>query len=313
MGKPRSSVGNRSGKLVNKSVLKRPAKGVIRRDVLHDVPCMQAGRVSKAVRKLYKKHGILLIRGAGVKTPVTSFDTLRCVFKCFPDVVKKTWWVENEIGAKLSPAQIFGKKVCRRHPFYCSFIMQGSKRGLETVLRSLPFAEPEFLHGAGGKAIHEECAWIFFGKNDVTTKVVLRGRTEHTDSVEHAGTWHIQCSGSKTWFVRPLNDKKLWSDAGHVCPRLCTAKHADGHRRLQVNCNQGDLFIINTRLWYHQTQLPVSGIPSLSVARDFRWANDTTTAGRHAAAIAAAQNGAVFSSLKGSIRSAPFCINKQLY
>merc|ERR1719162_1780456 len=105
-----------------------------------------------------------------------------------------------------------------------------------------------------GEMIHEECAWGFFGSNQDPVAPLL-GRPEHSDSVEHAGTWHMQCSGTKTWNIRPLDDSRLWSDAGCCCPKLDTPADSDGHCRLHVKCEQGDLLIVNTRLWYHQTEL----------------------------------------------------------
>jgi hypothetical protein len=48
---------------------------------------------------------------------------------------------------------------------------------------------------------------------------------------------------------------------------------ADGQPRLRVECNQGDFLFVNTKLWWHATQLPSTvqfpdGL-STSYARDF--------------------------------------------
>ena len=38
---------------------------------------------------------------------------------------------------------------------------------------------------------------------------------------------------------------------------------------LRLDVEAGDCLMINTRLWWHRTELPPSGNPSISVARDF--------------------------------------------
>jgi hypothetical protein len=119
----------------------------------------------------------------------------------------------------------------------------------------------------------------------------LTGRVEHTDSVSHSGTWHHQLSGSKTWYVRPLKESKEWRnvpDFEDFCPSASTEK-STRHRqrvgrkaannvdwRLQIECQTGDLLLINTRLWWHCTSLPLtvtdeddSADWSVSFARDF--------------------------------------------
>jgi len=259
--------------------------------VLRKVPCVSVGSSPHAACQLYRRYGLLIVKGALRHSSMPSFTSLRCTFKHFQKVVAKTWWVENAQGRKLTPKQVLGCKSIRNGSYYCSFIMQGSKKGLNGLLSSLPFGsgDPDVLDAVPGGVVHEECAWVFFGQNE-NKKRPLFGRAEHTDSVEHAGTWHIQCSGTKTWFVRPLDDLQLWSAAGCSRPQIGTPADPDGQRRLEVRCEQGDLLIISTRLWWHQTQIPFSSSPSLSIARDFRWATDNTVAGRHAASKAASKD-----------------------
>jgi U3 small nucleolar RNA-associated protein 6 len=40
--------------------------------------------------------------------------------------------------------------------------------------------------------------------------------------------------------------------------------------QLTVNCKEGDVLMINTRLWFHQTIISPQRLPSVSYARDFR-------------------------------------------
>ena len=142
------------------------------------------------------------------------------------------------------------------------------------------------------------CAWIFIGQN-VGTKgeevEAMRGRPEHTDAIAHSGTWHMQLSGTKEWQLRP-NGGAAWPKAASLdaAQKLVAqhgaAAHADSAgsiRRLHVTCRAGDLLLINTRLWFHATQIPSTCLPargqvagaakrhalslpiSMSVARDF--------------------------------------------
>lgn len=34
----------------------------------------------------------------------------------------------------------------------------------------------------------------------------LTGRGEHTDSVSHSATWHLQVAGTKVWTIRPTEE-----------------------------------------------------------------------------------------------------------
>ena len=135
-------------------------------------------------------------------------------------------------------------------------------------------------------------------KQETATTVTdgaLTGRVEHTDSVSHSGTWHHQLSGSKTWYVRPLMESKEWRnvpDFQDFSPSVSIEKSTRRSQRvesksssntnttdwrLQINCQTGDLLLINTRLWWHCTSLPLTTTTvddesadwSISFARDF--------------------------------------------
>ena len=85
----------------------------------------------------------------------------------------------------------------------------------------------------------------------------------HTDAVSTDGTWHYQSSGSKTWFIRPTPQLlKYWKDE-----KLDTSY--DSSTRLRVDCGEGDILVINTRLWKHSTIILPQEVPSVSFARDF--------------------------------------------
>ena len=182
---------------------------------------------------------------------------------------------------------------------YCSFLVQNDKEKLDSILKSLPTAHlPVRNQGAGeetaddkkGRKIMEmnygPCLWFFYGRNDGTTKGysdkvqdALEGRPEHTDSVSHDGTFHYQFSGVKTWHIRPTDELlKRMKDTG-----LSTDAFVDG-KSINIRCEEGDMILLNTRLWWHRTSIPeqpmidvhaeklktssASSVPSISYARD---------------------------------------------
>jgi hypothetical protein len=83
----------------------------------------------------------------------------------------------------------------------------------------------------------------------------------------------VQLQGSKTWFVRPCSEAADWESAP---PELAVGKEGvieqgRGGARLCIDCSAGDLLLINTRAWWHRTEINVqegSGL-SVSYARDF--------------------------------------------
>lgn len=95
----------------------------------------------------------------------------------------------------------------------------------------------------------------------------LLGRAEHVDEVAHSGTWHYQVSGRKTWWIRP--HAALWDTTVPDLSRVEGAVRSDrGAWRLPIHVDAGDFFILNTRIWYHHTDLENNDW-SISVARDF--------------------------------------------
>jgi hypothetical protein len=95
---------------------------------------------------------------------------------------------------------------------------------------------------------------------------VLRGRAEHTDAVEVDGTWHVQCQGSKTWHVRPC----VGAAGAPWGPHITTDADADADADVgagmvpvrrppsprTITCHRGDMLVINTRTWFHATEIP---------------------------------------------------------
>jgi hypothetical protein len=44
---------------------------------------------------------------------------------------------------------------------------------------------------------------------------------------------------------------------------------------IRLDCKEGDVIVVNTRLWFHRTVIPPQQFPSLSYARDFRETKET--------------------------------------
>ena len=100
--------------------------------------------------------------------------------------------------------------------------------------------------------------WIFVGRNKhCESGEWLSGRKEHTDSIEHDGTFHYQLLGKKLWNLRPTLELRERCDRDHDMTLL------DNY---EVLVEEGDVFVINTKLWWHQTEIPPGW--SVSYARD---------------------------------------------
>mmetsp|Transcript_9651 Transcript_9651/g.18115 ORF Transcript_9651/g.18115 Transcript_9651/m.18115 type:complete len:450 (-) Transcript_9651:1602-2951(-) len=192
---------------------------------------------------------------------------------------------------------------------YCSFIVQNDKVQLQRLLEQLPIVhlpvsdpveitadkknnanqhkqqqqqqlQPKVVPMNYGPGL-----WIFFGWNIGDYKEDLQGRGEHTDAIHHDGTFHYQMSGVKDWHVRPTDELLLkWIDLTRDDDELLQLWKKEREQeedvnvppsrtKLDIRCSQGDIILINTRLWWHSTTLPprvtvCTFVPSVSYARD---------------------------------------------
>jgi hypothetical protein len=116
----------------------------------------------------------------------------------------------------------------------------------------------------GERVSHSNCIWVFFGQN--MGAEAMKGRDEHIDQVYHSGTWHVQLAGTKVWNLRPNLDGEWPSGSPPPIPSL------------RVEVKAGEIIMINTRLWFHATELPCTADArdqlSLSYARDFHIAKE---------------------------------------
>ena len=105
----------------------------------------------------------------------------------------------------------------------------------------------------GNNWYHTSCIWFFFGRNPPTSSSdALKGRKEHT------------LSGNKRWFLRPTDElQQQWKETNN------NNISYSNNNIFEVFCEEDDIIILNTRLWFHSTEIPIQTTPSVSYARDF--------------------------------------------
>ncbi|KAL3935668.1 MAG: hypothetical protein SGBAC_008862 [Bacillariaceae sp.] len=215
-----------------------------------------------------------------LKSAPFSWKDLKQVFADLQEEDKKSWCIENgkvhhdaEGNADnnstkdayggaldfLDPKDEAEEKAKEKDFAYCSFLIQNDNRAKQEALSRFPLSTlPIFAE----KWAYGPSIWVFFGRNQFGTEE-MQGRPEHTDSVSHDGTWHYQLSGIKKWHLRPTIK---------LLEHLKATRGVDDLSKsdvIQVNCNAGDVLVVNTALWWHQTKIPPQPDPSVSYARDF--------------------------------------------
>mmetsp|Transcript_29167 Transcript_29167/g.49236 ORF Transcript_29167/g.49236 Transcript_29167/m.49236 type:complete len:410 (+) Transcript_29167:60-1289(+) len=237
---------------------------------------------AKELLAYYRENQILHVRGclgatAESRTALSGvMDAIRSLYSGDPAVVEKTFTLESRGEEELSAASLFGLTSCPAGIYYSSFIAQGQKStAVGGFKAALPLLELPF---ASGVMNCTKPIWMFVGKNDGKTS--LRGRNEHVDAVTHDGTWHVQSSGCKVWYVRPADIDEWGAERGGALQIDGSGDllEEDGTEvsenvpRLRVECRTGDVLVINTRMWWHQTRIPPTASGdrlSISYARDF--------------------------------------------
>ncbi|KAL7437903.1 hypothetical protein ACHAXH_003425 [Discostella pseudostelligera] len=233
---------------------------------------------------------------------------VQSLFASLDDQDKSSWCIENKdshsalnnCDEKAPPTpDAFLDVNNTNQRGYCSFLVQHSNAVKENLLSNLlPMAHlPVANNGSTGegdmmKVRYGPCIWLFFGKNyhsqNDGNSCTLPGRPEHTDSVTHDGTWHYQLSGTKIWRLRPTTELLQQLKGGskvnnyvHESSLAGTKRKIDASDKcnddeddasnnyIEVECKQGDILVVNTRLWWHSTFIPSQNLPSISYARDF--------------------------------------------
>ena len=223
----------------------------------------------------YRDTGFLWQRSQ-TKQPIHATHVLSFLDQ-HADACRKHWSVENRGDYDTEEELMDPTKIQDlKQAYYVSTVINKSEQHALTALVELT-PPPPFL-----SAIHNGGAWLFIGKTvSENTKekeekkkkrkrFSLIGRAEHVDDVTHSGTWHYQLSGEKVWYIRP--NKDLWDlgDLPDISTHMTLAERTDkGTWRLKVHVKEGDLFVLNTRIWFHCTELDEQTDWSISVARDF--------------------------------------------
>jgi len=229
----------------------------------------------EAFSSAFAERQVVFVRSAarqarkpGARRRRIGLALLRQLYSAYPAVLRRAFNLESSGSLLASEApnaldRLLGSKRTPPGSWYASFVLQRSRKALsEFFAQTIPAGAPKFLVERpprnGSAAIklpkHSNAAWVFFGRNPGSR--ILRGRPEHTDAIQHSGTWHVQLKGEKVWTLKPTDELR------RKVPSLKTAG------RVRVRCMEGDVLCINTRLWWHSTHIPARCKLSLSVARD---------------------------------------------
>jgi len=170
-----------------------------------------------------------------------------------------SWGIENDDDGSLNPSTLTGTpsdflSPTSRQNGYCSFVLQDDSNNAVSNFTTRHVRHPSLPLSAVTHAQRRRIAetvspaqpyWLFLGRND--RKTALAGRNEHTDDIRHdGGTFHYQVVGRKTWRIRPTQELRGLCDQNDVALKdtyVCQVE-------------EGDIFLINTRLWWHRTEIP---------------------------------------------------------
>ena len=188
-----------------------------------------------------------------------GFDALSRIPALCAEELASTWNLElpgdEDVvvpSAVLSAGRGAGRDPDLPRRFYSSFIVARSDR-VKDILSSLPVGELPSDGKSPRTATtvnHGSAVWFFVGHN--RSRRALPGRPEHTDAVRHDGTWHFQLSGSKTWHLRPTEELAKRLAVGSLRESMA----GDDQGRITVRVDAGDILLVDTRQWWHHTELP---------------------------------------------------------
>jgi U3 small nucleolar RNA-associated protein 6 len=206
---------------------------------------------------------VVVLRNAVPNAPIRfQWRDVGHLFESLNAEDQLSWCIEQNKSNSPDPRpSAFLSPLMTEDRAYCSFLVQKDTTQYDSVLQRLPITRVK-----EAEWYYEKALWIFFGRNPLGHET-LTGRPEHTDSVSHDGTWHYQLSGGKEWHIRPSSQLlDHWRKEGKE-----SIFSVDADNEFHIVCEAGDVILINTRLWFHRTELPAGIVPSVSYARDFRW------------------------------------------
>ena len=240
----------------------RYAASVGRKSTLPSVTFLNTSHevAHRRIQELYRKFHLCLVRNVPVNEAsdgkTAGWEDVGTLFDCLTEMDKASWSTESSLAEPDTAARSASPKAMLSPNdgttrAYCSFIVQKDRHAYRKATeRLLPFSTFSDSHWQ-----YESALWFFFGINPLGSPPLL-GRPEHTVSISRDETWHCQLTGTKTWYVRPTEEL------------LREQPLLQRNTSLVVPCNTGDV-LINTRLWFHRTEIPAQRDPSVSYARDF--------------------------------------------
>lgn len=173
---------------------------------------------------------------------------------------RRTSAMGETLGAALAPTSAGSA-------WYASFIVQELPAAAHArVVKALPAEAPPCFPAHLRRVAAGQPIWVFIGANRSSRP--LQGRPEHTDALLHDGTWHLQLSGSKVWRVRATEELRAAVRGRPALPK----------RTFEIVCEAGDALVIDTRLWWHSTELPPGADLSISYALDTNFAPGSAAA-----------------------------------
>jgi len=213
---------------------------------------------------MYQDAQVLLLKDCA-DTSTWGIDNLRDVYKSLAERTEEkrdVWCVENGIDQPEDPALLLRPCEKEAEQWYGSFIVNLDKATAKekNIIDSLPLENFELplAKSEGSEQLdYSNTLWFFIGRNQL--KEPICGRKLHTDDVPQNGTWHLQVSGRKTWCIKPTEElkKKI---------------KVPVEEEVRIECNRGDILLINTRLWWHRTEINSTNDASdnvcVSIARD---------------------------------------------
>lgn len=278
------------GECSKEPIAKRPRKGEQNDDQdsekSNDIPKFDLFSLdqlsSKDFLDSYQRYQAVHIRGISKLKTGEKKNSNPLKF-CWKDILsvyenleksdQTSWCIEN-LGANKEDELTFKTFLAPQittDRAYCSFLVQKDKEKYEMLLERLPLTN--LSPSVDSQWTYEPCLWIFFGRNSAD-KGPLEGRSLHTDSVSHDGTWHYQLSGEKEWYISPSCDLlKHWKERP-------IPQEFNESTKIRIHCQEGDVLIVNTKLWFHRTVIPSQTNPSVSYARDFRLAASSNCEGQ---------------------------------
>lgn len=193
------------------------------------------------------------------KRPATRADHqkhLQYMLDTFQTATPKdqaSWCIESEdlLKASTKPVDFLSPSASKNG--YCSFVLQDDSTQSVTNLgnhysehSTLPLsAPPDDASSIIFAVVVTSPYWLFVGRNTTTKNMV--GRSEHTDGIQHDGTFHYQLAGSKIWNLRPTEELRSKCDLEYDMALLDSYSYT---------VEEGDVLLINTRLWWHRTEIP---------------------------------------------------------